>query len=263
MVARMKTIPPEGFDITRFFKGVSIFQKWALFPGHVTEGPKDVVEHMRRLQIPMRLDGLRILDIAPWNGFFSFECARRGAAAVVSLGPDDPDATGYNKVRALLGIDNCHYVRASIYDLSPKEHGMFDVVLFLGLIYHLRHPLLALDRIYDVAKDRLFTDSPIIDKVVYDKTVSEDQRKNILDNGKIIHELLSMVYYTKGAETGDLCNWFLPNKRAFKDFVESSGFTIDKYSDDSGWAWIAATKGFRNFTPGVEGWNEAAAKALP
>jgi hypothetical protein len=67
-------------------------------------------------------------------------------------------------------------------------------------------------------------------------------------------------HYTKAAETGDPFNWFMPNKRAFQDFVLSSGFTIINYSDDGGWASIAATKGSRPFTLGVEGWNEAAAK---
>jgi len=256
----MKTIPPENFDIADFFKGIYTFQRWALFPGYTTQGPKDVVEHMWRLRIPERLDGLRVLDIAPWNGFFSFECVRRGAAEVLSLGPDDPDATGYNKTRELLEIGNCKYVRASVYDLSPAIHGSFDIVLFLGLIYHLRHPLWALDRIYEVAKNRLFADSPIIDMTVPDKTVSVEQRRDILDRGKIIHQL-PMVYYSKGAETGDPYNWFMPNKRAFRDFVESSGFTLNSYLDDGGWASLSATKGTRSFTPGVEGWNEGAAKA--
>jgi tRNA (mo5U34)-methyltransferase len=191
----MRTSPPNNFDLSAFYDDIYTFQKWELFPGFSTQGPKDVVEHMRRLQMRERLDGLRVLDIVPWNGFFSFECARRGAAEVVSLGPDDPDATGYNKTRELLEIDNCHYVRASVYDLSPKKHGIFDVVLFLGLIYHLRHPLLALDLIYDVAKENLLIDSPIIDNIVFDKTISEEQRCAILEQSAVFNQL-PMVYYT-------------------------------------------------------------------
>src|SRR5579871_3280804 len=145
----MRETAPQGYDVREFFKKTYLFQAWELFPGHATQGPKNVVEHMRRLKVPERLDGLRILDIAPWNGFFSFECVRRGAAFVTSLGPDDPDATGYNAVRDLLEIQNCEYMRSSVYDLSPDRHGVFDIVLFLGVIYHLRHPLLALDRIWE------------------------------------------------------------------------------------------------------------------
>jgi tRNA (mo5U34)-methyltransferase len=253
----MRASPPEHFNLPEFLDGIYTFQKWELFPGYLTPGEKDVAEHMKRLAVPESLSGKRVLDIAPWNGFFSFECARRGAAEVVSLGPDDPDQTGYNKVRDLLEIDNCHYVRASVYDLSPDAHGSFDVVLFLGLIYHLRHPLLALDRIYDVASDRLFTDSPIIDNTVFDKTVSEQVRNDILTTGAALHQL-PLAYFTKGSETGDLFNWFMPNSRAFRDFVESSGFVVDGYFDDGGWASLSATKSRRQFTPGVEGWNSEA-----
>jgi tRNA (mo5U34)-methyltransferase len=222
-----------------------------------TEGPKDVVEHMRRLQIPIRLDGLRILDLGPWNGFFGFECVRRGAKEVVSLGPDDPNTTGYNKVQKLLEINSCKYVRASIYDLSPTNHGRFDVVLFLGLIYHLRHPLLALDRVYDVASNWLFVDAPIIDSIVRDVTVTKSERTALIETGKIFHKP-PMVYFTKGAESGDAFNWFMPNRRAFRDFVESSGFRVEHYWDDGGWASIAATRAERTFEPGLEGWNRNA-----
>jgi tRNA (mo5U34)-methyltransferase len=255
----MRTVPPEDFDITSFYKGIYTFQRWELFPGQFTPAAKDIIDHMSRLQVPERLDGLRVLDIAPWNGFFSFECVRRGAAEVVSLGPDDPDATGYNKTRDLLQIDNCTYFRASVYDLSSKVHGLFDVVLFLGVIYHLRHPLLALDRIYEVATGRLFSDSPIIDNRVPDINCNEAQRREILTKGKVMHDL-PMLYFTKGAESGDPFNWFMPNKRALLALIESAGFRVDHYFDSDNWASLAATKGERNFTPGVEGYNEAAAR---
>jgi tRNA (mo5U34)-methyltransferase len=253
----MRLHPPEHFNVADFLQDSYIFQKWELFPGISTEGPKDVAEHMCRLQVPDRLDGLRVLDIAPWNGFFSFECARRGAKEIVSLGPDDPDTTGYSKVQKLLGIKSCTYVRASVYELSPTDHGHFDVVLCLGLLYHLRHPLLALDRVFDVASNLLFIDSPIIDGIVRDMTVTESERLAILECGRVIHKL-PMIYFTKGAETGDAFNWFMPNRRAFRDFVESSGFRVDHYQDDGGWASIAATKAQRTFEVGLEGWNRNA-----
>ena len=256
----MREKAPAGFDIDAFFKGVYLFQEWEIFPGSSTKGPKNLVEHMQLLKAPDRFDNLQVLDIAPWNGFFSFECVRRGAAFVTSLGPDDPDKTGYNAVRELLGIKNCKYVRASVYDLNPEVHGTFDVVLFLGLIHHLRHLLLALDRIWEVTKKQLFTDSPTIDDMVFDQTVTEDQRKAILAAGKTTNQL-PMVYFTKGAETRDPFNWFIANRKAFRDFVESSGFVIDHSFDDGGWSSIAATKGARPFIPGLEGWNEKAAIA--
>lgn len=254
----MRTTPPPDFNAADFCGSFYSFQQWEIFPGHVVPGIKDVADHMRRLQIPERLDGCRVLDIAPWNGFFGFECLRRGASELVSFGPDDPDITGYHKTRELLEIDNCKYVRASVYDLSPEIHGRFDVVLFLGVIYHLRYPLLALDRIFDVATNRLFVDSTVIDNRVFDVTVSAWQRRKLLLAGKVMHRL-PIAYFTKARESGDAYNWFLPNKRALSDFVESAGFKIDSFTDDrESWASLSATKTQRPFTLGLEGWNEKA-----
>jgi len=258
----MRDLPPVNFNLSELLKGIYIFQRWEVFPGIFTEGPKDVAQNVQRLGIPESLTGMRVLDIAPWNGFFSFECVRRGAKEVVSLGPDDPDKTGYNKVRQMLEIDNVRYLRESVYDLSPARHGTFDIVLFLGLIYHLRYPLLALDKIYDVAVRRLYVDSPLIDNHVYDLTVSVEVKQEILTEGHIAHQL-PLAYFTKNAETGDGYNWFLPNLRAFHAFVESSGFNIVGAQHEGDWAWLAAEKAERQFQFGVEGWNPDAAMFAP
>ena len=249
----MRSTPPAGFSLSQFFDGIYTFQQWEIFPGDKTKG-RDVAQAMQRLRVPADLNNLRILDIAPWNGFFSFECVRRGAAEVVSLGPDDPDKTGYNKVKDLLEIRNCNYVRGSVYGLSPSEFGTFDIVLFLGVIYHLRHPLLALDKIFDVARKDIYVDTPIIDNVVFDKTISDEARQKIVTECAAIHQL-PMVYFTKARETGDRYNWFMPNRRAFRDFVESAGFQIVHTGDDGGWAWLSAVKGERPFVVDVEGYN--------
>jgi tRNA (mo5U34)-methyltransferase len=255
----MRRTAPDGFDISSFFTGIYTFQSWEIFPGYRTNGPKDVASTLQHLRFPDRLEGQRILDIGPWNGFFSFECARRGATEVFSFGPDDPDATGYNRVRDLLEVENCRYQRGSVYDVSLADQGMFDIVLFLGLIYHLRHPLLALDCIHEVAQGTLYVDSPIIDGTVYDRTVDSKTRRRMLRFGKEFHEL-PLSYFTKGEETGDAYNWFIPNRRAFRAFVESAGFEVNHFGDDGGvWAWLSATKAQRAFTPKLEGFNQGAA----
>jgi tRNA (mo5U34)-methyltransferase len=250
----MRDMPPSKFDMIRFFEGIYVFQQWEIFPDFITNGVKSVAQTMDALQVPQDLAGKRVLDVAPWNGFFSFECVRRGAAEVISLGPDDPARTGYDKTRDILEITNCKYYRQSVYDLSPDIHGTFDVVLFLGVIYHLRYPLLALDKIYDVSNESLYVDSAIIDDFVRDTTISAELAQKILSDGRVFHSL-PIVYFTKSEETGDFCNWFMPNKRCLQDFVESSGFKIDHCTDDGQWAWLSAIKGQRRFTFGIEGFN--------
>lgn len=257
----MRMTPPAGFNAAEFSGVFTCFQEWEIFPGHVIAGVKQVKKCLDRLQFPADLSGLRILDIGPWNGFFGFECLRRGAAELVSLGPDDPQVTGYNKTRDLLEVGNCQYIRSSVYDLSPDIHGTFDIVLFFGVLYHLRHPLLALDRIYSVARNRLFVDCAVIDSEIFDRTISEKQRRKILKESKFTNQL-PMLYFSKGKETGDPYNWFIPNKRALIDLVEASGFALDACVMDNGlnWAFLAGTKSDHILTIGREGWNEAAAR---
>jgi hypothetical protein len=115
---------------------------------------------------------------------------------------------------------------------------------------------LTLDRIFNVASDRLFVDSPISVNQVFDFTASE--AREILVAGRVMRQL-PMVYFTKGEETRDAYNWFLPNKRALMPFVESSGFKLYTREDDGGnRASVSATKGEHAFTPGLEEWNDAA-----
>src|SRR5215468_2825646 len=118
-------------------------------PGLVTPGRKTarelsaMVEH---IGLPSSLDGLSVLDIGAWDGFFSFEAERRGARRVVAYDLTPEDYFGFSTAKALLD-SKVQYVEGSVYELSERAVGRFDVVLFLGVFYHLRYPLLALDRI--------------------------------------------------------------------------------------------------------------------
>lgn len=252
---------PVDFDAHAFFQGIYTFQSWEIFPGVRTQGPKDVQASLASMQFPADLTGLRVLDIAPWNGFFSFECARRGASEVVSLGPEDPYATGFAQTRELLQANNVRYVRGSVYDISRDELGTFDIVLFLGLIYHLRHPLLALDKIHDVCSNKVFVDTPYLDNIVWDRTIAEDVRVDILANRSAFNAL-PMLYYTPAAETGDPYNWFIPNLLALRAMVASSGFdVVFEGNDGNGWCWLTADRAERPFELGLEGYNKAAASS--
>lgn len=258
----MRASAPPSFDLLEFYSGIFLFQEWELFPGHLAKGLKNVANSAKILRMPERMDGLRVLDIAPWNGFFGFECLRRGAKELVSVGPEDPRDTGYAQTVELLEIERCRYVRDSVYNLSSETIGTFDVVLFLGLLYHLRHPLFALDRAYDVFEPEglLFIDSPVIDRRVSDRTISADKAKEIVRSGQLYNQELPIAYFSKASETGDPYNWFMPNEKCFQAFVESAGFSIESVVNEATWSSISARKGQRNFVVGFEGFNPGSAK---
>jgi tRNA (mo5U34)-methyltransferase len=135
-----------------------------LAPGVVTPGMFDLRPHVHRYGIPDRLDGLRVLDVGTWDGFWAFEFERRGAAEVVALDLDDereldypprrrpetfpltPRGAGFQLAKRALG-SNVKRVTRSIYDADPAELGTYDLVFCGMVLVHLRDQLLALERI--------------------------------------------------------------------------------------------------------------------
>jgi len=101
-----------------------------------------------RFPIPADLTGKRVLDIGAWDGWFTFEMERRGAEVVAIDRWDNPR---FREMHAALG-SRADYRQMNVYQLSPAALGQFDVVLFLGVLYHLKHPLLALERVCSVTK---------------------------------------------------------------------------------------------------------------
>ena len=92
--------------------------------GLVTPGAHSVAElrhALERLQLPARLDGLSVLDIGAWDGYFSFEAERRGARRVVAYDVSPVDYFGFATARELLG-SKVEFVQGSVYDLRKEEH---------------------------------------------------------------------------------------------------------------------------------------------
>ena len=257
----MRNTPPLNFDVKEFFKDVRLFQGWGIFPGIRTGGKKNVELTLDRLSFPRDLTGKRVLDVAAWNGFFSFECVRRGAREVVALSPEDPNSTGFNQTQELLEVNNVHYVRDSIYNADVKFLGHFDIVLFLGIIYHLRHPLLALDVIHDLSIESLFVDSAIIDGGDQLTRLRGPEAVDLKCWAEI--QSIPLIYYVQADEwtaERDKFNWFVPNAAALRDWITTSGFAIEATSRDPGWAWVKARKTKRTFRTKLEGFNPEVAK---
>lgn len=90
--------------------------------------------------IPADLRGKRVLDIGAWDGWFSFEMERRGAEVVAV---DSARQQTFFEAKKLLG-SKVEYIVEDVCHLSARDIGYFDIVLFFGVLYHLKHPLLAL-----------------------------------------------------------------------------------------------------------------------
>ena len=126
------------------------FHRMALAPDMVTPGWSDPrVDKLPHYGLPEDLAGMRVLDIGCAEGFFAFEAERRGAREVVAIDSFPDSIRRFNICRSALGSRATAFL-CNVYTLDPSTFGTFDVILFYGVLYHLRHPLLALERILNV-----------------------------------------------------------------------------------------------------------------
>lgn len=139
--------------------------KIVLPDGSVTPGSQDTLGQLPTIGLPEYLTGKTVLDIGCSDGFFSFECEKRGASRVLavdnfaSVYVDSP--AGFMVARDLLN-SKVEFLDSDLFLLDPKTTGKFDLVLFLGVLYHLRHPLFALDHLVKFCKEQIIVETAII-----------------------------------------------------------------------------------------------------
>jgi tRNA (mo5U34)-methyltransferase len=135
------------------------FHQMEIAPGVITPGWDMPAEgKLQHFGLPERMDDLRVLDIGCAEGFFSFEAERRGAKEIVAIDPWPGSIRRFNICKAALNSHATAFL-TNIYDLNPQRFGTFDLVMCFGVLYHLRHPLLALERVFSVCSGTLLLQS--------------------------------------------------------------------------------------------------------
>jgi tRNA (mo5U34)-methyltransferase len=203
-------------------------------PGIFTPGLQDTAAVLRQIALPEDLTGMRVLDLGARDGFFSFEAEKRGASEVVAVDYCSPTETGFATAAGLLG-SKVKYVTANVYSVAPEQFGKFDLILFLGLLYHLRHPLLALDRMYDVANPgaTILIESHIMDEGLAD--ANGDFHQLAAFNPHLVD--IPLVQYFPGDYLGaDPTNQYGPNIAALRGWLRSAGFETTR-------TWHEGTRG--------------------
>jgi tRNA (mo5U34)-methyltransferase len=189
------TAPPEQIDW---------WHQIELPGGYVTPGPDRSAEKLASLRLP-DLEGKTVLDVGAFDGYFSFAAERLGASRVVALDtymwqkPGGKD--GFEYARGALD-SKVESVEVEVLDISPETVGRFDVVLFLGVLYHMRHPLLALERVAGV------TDELLVMETLVDLTFLRSP---------------AAAFYS-WALLRDDTNWWGPNQAAVMGMLRSVGF---------------------------------------
>ena len=173
--------------------------------------------------LPEDLTGKTVLDIGCNGGFYALEMKRRGAPRVVAIDCDEDYLRQARFAAEVLGRD-IEFAQLSVYDVAALGE-RFDVVLFLGVLYHLRHPLLALDLIREhVVKDLFVCQSmqrgdPGAEPLAEDYPFSE--------TGVFERPSYPKLHFIEHRYSGDNTNWWVPNRACTMAMLRSAGLVIE------------------------------------
>ena len=178
--------------------------------------------------LPADLTGKTVLDIGCNAGFYSIEMKRRGAARVLGIDSDDHYLAQARFVAETLGFDDVEYRNLSVYDVGRLGE-RFDVVIFMGVLYHLRHPLLALDLIHEhVARDLLIFQSMQRGS----RQLLEVEADYDFGETELFYESgYPKLHFVEHRYAGDPTNWWVPNRACAEAMLRSSGFRIDAHPE--------------------------------
>jgi tRNA (mo5U34)-methyltransferase len=172
--------------------------------------------------IPADLSGRSVLDIGCNAGFYAMEMKRRGADRVVGLDSADDYLAQARFAAKVSGFD-IEFRKMSVYDVGALGE-RFDIVIFMGVLYHLRHPLLALDLIHEhVADDLMLFQS--MQRGSPD--VLELEANYDFWNVDLFDEAaFPKMHFIERRYADDPTNWWIPNRACVEAMLRSSGFAV-------------------------------------
>lgn len=201
------------------------------FPGGLQTAPEHFLGDFPRFKwlqiapfIPQDLAGWKALDIGCNAGFYSFELARRGAV-VTGIDIDSHYLRQADWAARQFGLqDRVSFRQMQVYDLA-REREAYDLVLFMGVFYHLRYPLLALDIVSEkVGRLMIFQTMTLPGgDVVQQVDCPINERDPLLEPG------WPRMAFIEHFFAGDPTNWWLPNHAGVEAMLRSAGFRITGY----------------------------------
>jgi tRNA (mo5U34)-methyltransferase len=177
--------------------------------------------------LPADLTGKTVLDIGCNGGFYSLEMKRRGANRVVAIDTEDHYLAQAAFAAEVSGMP-IDFKKLSVYDVGELGE-RFDLVLFLGVFYHLRYPLLALDLIREhVVKDLL-----VFQSMQRGRDEIEPLDENYPFSNQDIFDKpgFPRLYFIERKYSGDPTNWWIPNQACVEALLRSAGFQIQNHPE--------------------------------
>jgi tRNA (mo5U34)-methyltransferase len=178
--------------------------------------------------IPENLEGKSVLDIGCNAGFYAMEMKRRGAERVLGLDTKDEYLEQAKFASSITGL-RIEFRKLSAYDVGELCE-KFDLVIFMGVLYHLRHPLLALDLIHEhVARDLLLFQSMQRGDSRVD-AVEKDY--DFWTTDQFDKPGYPKLHFIENRYADDPTNWWAPNRACVEAMLRSAGFLITAHPED-------------------------------
>lgn len=197
-------------------------------PGHFLGDYPQVKFERFSDAIPRDLSGCSVLDIGCNAGFYAMEMKRRGAGRVLGVDTDERYLAQANFAAEVLGLD-VTFRRMSVWDLALLGE-RFDLVIFMGVLYHLRHPLLALDLIHEhVARDMMLFQSM---QRGSRKVEPVEPDYDFLSQSHFDLPGYPKMHFVEHCYAHDETNWWVPNRACAEAMLRSSGFRIESQPED-------------------------------
>lgn len=172
--------------------------------------------------VPEDMTGMSVLDVGCNAGFYCVEMKRRGAERVVGIDSDPHYLRQAQFVSECLGA-GIELHQMEVYDVARLGE-RFDFVIFMGVLYHLRYPLLALDLLHEHVVGHLMLFQSMQRGSAAVSEVAEDYA--FADESPFKSPDFPTLYFIEHRYAGDPTNWFVPNRGAAEALLRAAGFTI-------------------------------------
>jgi tRNA (mo5U34)-methyltransferase len=204
-----------------WFQNINLAGEWTA-PNHFLGDYPNIKWQCLKEFLPNDLRGCTVLEIGCNAGFYALQMKHLGADAVVAI-DSDPRYLAQARLAAEVQQVEIDFRQMSVYDVGSLKR-RFDIVLFMGVLYHLRHPLLALDIIAEHAvRDTLIFQSLLRGNssqvnLEADYSFSEEQ---IFDEPGY-----PVLHFVEQSYAHDPTNWWIPNRACAEAMLRSAGFTV-------------------------------------
>jgi tRNA (mo5U34)-methyltransferase len=247
---RLRAVPRDDLEeriaaLAPWFHNINLGGVWTA-PDHFLGDYPGAKFRRFAPQLPKDLSGKSVLDIGCNAGFYSIEMKRRGADRVLGIDSDEHYLAQARFATEALGYDGIEFAKLDVYDVGALAE-KFDLVVFMGVLYHLRHPLLALDLIREhVAGDlMLFQSMQRGSKHV----LALDEDYEFAETNIFFETSFPKLHFIEKQYSHDWTNWWVPNRACTEAMLRSAGFSIDKRIEEEVYLCRIAERPYAKFGP--------------